>query len=155
MKLTRTRVYVSGPLTSKNNLAALKTFYERIGRLCERKGMEAYIPHDFTDPTLHPDIEPKVVYRQDVQQIAKSDLVIAYVGLPSHGVGAEIERAYHEKVDVIVLYERNARVSRFIRGCPAIVKEVVFSDFADALEKLDSVLDQRLGKSHSADRGRA
>lgn len=152
MKPPRTRAYVSGPLTNRNDLAALRTFYERIGRLCERKGMEAYVPHHYTDPILHADIEPEVVYRQDMRQIAGSDLVIAYVGLASHGVGAEVERAYHENVDVILLYEHGARVSRIIRGCPAVVEEVGFSDFADALEKLDPVLDQWLDRSQSADR---
>jgi len=145
MNSPRAQVYISGPLTNHDDVDALKAFYERISELCRRKGMEVYIPHtQGTDPVLNPDIHPKDVYLEDMRQVARADLVIAYVGLPSHGVGAEIERAYHVNVDVILLYEHKAKVSRLIRGCPAVVEQVVFSSFADApeaLEKLGLALD--------------
>lgn len=144
MNSLRAQIYVSGPLTNGDNIDALKAFYERIGELCRQKGMGTYIPHNHTDPFLNPGTTPNEVYLWDMRQVAKADLVIAYVGLPSHGVGAEIERAYHVNVDVILLYEHNTKVSRLIRGCPAVVKQVVFSDFSEALEKLDMALDQWL-----------
>lgn len=142
--------YVAGPLTSASSLGMLRTFYDKIGELCRNKGVEAYLPHEYTDPTVTSDIASKEVYRTNVERVANSDLVIAYVGLPSHGVGIEIERACQNRVDVILLYERGTTVSRMVTGSPAIVEHVVFSDLPEALERLTSTLDRWIAEQSSA-----
>ncbi len=80
-------VYISGALTTGSGIENIKKFYEAIGDLCIEKEMQVYIPHKHTDPVQHADVLPQEVYLKDVRQVSKSDLVIAYVGMPSLGVG--------------------------------------------------------------------
>jgi hypothetical protein len=77
-----------------------------------------------------------------MQQIMSSDLLIAYVGTPSLGVGAGLECATAKGVPIILLYEKGARVSRIVRGIPTVIAGIQFSDCKDALTQLKSVLYQ-------------
>ncbi len=129
-------VYVSGVLTGPADLDALKAFYEDIARVCEQAGIEAYVPHRVSDPIQRPDLTPREVYELDRGKVAASDLIIAYIGFPSLGVGMEIEIARQHHRPVLLLMEEHARVSRMARGNPAVVAEIRFSDFPDALRQL-------------------
>lgn len=138
--MKKPRVYVSGVLTGGESVEELKRLYERIGAVCAKIGCDVYIPHQHTDPVLHSEISPQEVYHTDMREVSRSDLVIAYVGLPSLGVGAEIERAHHSNIDVVILYEEGARVSRLIRGSPAVLCEIPFSSQEKALQELEEML---------------
>ena len=137
----RKKVYISGALTGVNRPTSLKEFYESIGKLCEGFNMNPYVPHLNSDPVAHPDLSPKDVYEIDTREVSESDLVIAYVGVPSLGVGSEIEIARENEVPVILLYEKDERISRMIRGNPTIMAEISFTDFDDALQQLRASLE--------------
>lgn len=137
------RAYISGSLSDLPREAQLKGFYERIGKLCEGKGIAAYVPHLMgTDPIENKDVTPSEVFHRDMLEVARSDLLIAYVGRPSLGVGAEIKQAYDTGTEVVLLWEIELSVSRLIRGCPAVRNTVIFTDFEDAVQKLSAVLDE-------------
>ena len=133
-------VYVSGPLTGQPNVDTLKAFYEKIGEICLHLGMQPYIPHQHSDPIFHSELSPEYIYNLDREKVAKANLVVAYVGLPSTGVGLEIEIARQHNIPVILIYETGRAVSRMVRGSPAIIAEVVGSDLKHVLEKLQHVL---------------
>jgi len=133
------KAYISGPITTINPTEVL-AFYEAIGSLCREIGLQPYVPHLDTDATTDVSITPSEVYEKDVQEIITSELLIAYVGIPSVGVGAELGRAAMNGIPVILLYERGARVSRLVRGIPTVVAEIQFNDYEDALAQLKSVL---------------
>jgi nucleoside 2-deoxyribosyltransferase len=136
------KVYISGALTevNVNDPTSLKRFYESIAELCKTLGMKPYVPHLNSDPVVHPHLDPKQVYEMDKREIAGSDIVIAYVGFPSLGVGQEIEIARENEVPVILLYEQSKRISRMARGNPAVIAQIAFADFEDGLRQLRSVL---------------
>lgn len=134
------KVYISGALTGIENSAEIKAFYETIGLLCDEMGFQAYVPHLKTDPINNPDVTPRQVFEIDKHQVSNSDLVIAYLGCPSFGVGMELAYAETKAIPLILLYERGKNISRFPRGIPTLVSEVQFSDYEDALAQLRSVL---------------
>lgn len=136
------KVYISGALTGKENLAEIKAFYESLGLLCEELRFSAYIPHLTTDPVSNPDITPRSVFETDKHQVSQSNLVIAYIGSPSLGVGMELAYAETNAIPVVLLYEKGSCVSRFPRGIPTVVAEIQFQDYADALIQLRNVLNQ-------------
>lgn len=137
------KVYVSGALTDVDNLAALKTFYEAIGSLCEEMGLQAYVPHlHGTDPSQNPEVSSCQVFRIDKHQVNTSDLVIAYIGCPSIGVGMELAYAETNSIPIILLYERSKCVSKFPRGIPTVISEIRFDNYEDALAQLGSALNQ-------------
>ncbi|MBK1987857.1 XRE family transcriptional regulator [Sphaerospermopsis aphanizomenoides BCCUSP55] len=134
------KIYVSGALTDVENPIETKALYEKIGSVCEEVGLQAYVPHLHTDPVNNPDITPREVFDQDKHQVSISDLVIAYLGSLSFGVGMELAYAENNKIPIILLYETGKRISRFPRGIPTVIAEIQFNNGEDALNQLKNVL---------------
>ena len=63
-------------------------------------------------------IEPLAVYARDVNWIRASDMLIAEVSVPSHGVGYEIGFALGIGKPVLALYQAGRKVSKMISGNP-------------------------------------
>jgi nucleoside 2-deoxyribosyltransferase len=136
------KIYISGALTGIENSAEIKAFYEAIGSLGQEMGFQAYVPHLKTDPTNNPDVSPRQVFETDKHQVSASDLVIAYLGFPSFGVGMELAYAEINNIPLILLYERGKNISRFPRGIPTVISEIQFNSYEDALAQLRSILEQ-------------
>jgi 2'-deoxynucleoside 5'-phosphate N-hydrolase len=134
------KIYVSGALTDVENPIETKALYEKIGLVCEKVGLQAYVPHLHTDPVNNPDITPREVFDKDKYEVSISDLVIAYLGSLSFGVGMELAYAENSKIPIILLYETGKRISRFPRGIPTVIAEIQFNDYEDALNQLKEVL---------------
>jgi nucleoside 2-deoxyribosyltransferase len=133
-------IYISGALTGIENITAIKDFYVAIGSLCQNMGFHAYVPHLNTDPINHPHISPHQVFETDKRQVTQSELVVAYIGFPSLGVGMELAYAETNHIPIILLYETDKTISRFPRGIPTVLSEIKFKDYQDALTQLESVL---------------
>ncbi|MCD4784584.1 MAG: nucleoside 2-deoxyribosyltransferase [Candidatus Eremiobacteraeota bacterium] len=146
MEKERIQAYISGALTSIRQKVRVEILYEKIGKLCESKGIHAYIPHLEQNLDKNPDITFEEMYRSNMEQVDKSDLVVAYVGIPSQGTGMEIERAHQNRIGVFVLSEKGNKVSRMVRGCPSVMGQIEFSDFDEAMQKLEIMLDEWLKK---------
>jgi len=131
-----TRVYISGALTSVPDPTRIKAFYEAIGDVCHKVGFDVYLPHLNSDPQKHPDLTPRQVFELDKNKVCASDLVTAYVGIPSLGVGMELAYAESAGIPIILLCEQETRISRFPLGIPTLVETIRFLDFEDALKKL-------------------
>ena len=78
-------------------------------------------------------IDPQTVYTRDVDWIRTSDVLIAEVSVPSHGVGYEIGYALGIGKPVLAVYQAGRRVSKMISGNPDGNLQVkVYQDSADA-----------------------
>lgn len=132
------RIFFAGSLTVLKDPRATKAFYKEMARVAERSGHTYFwaFLHG-TDPIENPDVPPVDVYKQDIAALDKSDMMVAYLGEPSTGTGIEIEHAHKTGKHIVILYEKGKHVSRMLRGCPGIVKEIVFSSEADALKQLE------------------
>ncbi|QIR39214.1 XRE family transcriptional regulator [Tolypothrix sp. PCC 7910] len=142
MKIPKTRVYISGALTGIDKLTEIRAFYESIGSICEEVEFQAYVPHLNTDPILHAQITPQEVFEIDKNHVIQADLVIAYIGYPSLGVGMELAYAEMKAIPIILLYEIGKEISRFPRGIPTVFSEIKFSDYEDALTQIKAVIEQ-------------
>lgn len=56
------------------------------------------------------------IYRYDKAAVEKSDLIIAEVSYPSHGVGMEIMHAIHLGKPIIAIAQEGKKVSRMVLG---------------------------------------
>jgi nucleoside 2-deoxyribosyltransferase len=63
-------------------------------------------------------IDPLEVYQRDVNWIRESDVLIAEISAPSHGVGYEIGFALGLGKPVLALYQQGRKVSKMISGNP-------------------------------------
>lgn len=137
--------FVAGALSSASGKVRLEVFYEMIGNLCQQKNIKAFIPHrDASKEALS--LDAKKLYNVNMQEIKTRDLIIAYVGLPSIGVGMEIQEACRNQKPIIILYEQKIPVSMPLMGCPGLWGEIIFSDFDDALSQLSVLLDRWIEK---------
>ncbi len=135
------RIFFAGPLTNLTNADRTKAFYRKLEEVAKKHGYDYFwaFRHG-TDPVANPTVTPRDVYEKDIAELEKSDLMVAYVGEPSTGTGLEIEHAYHKGIPVYLLYEKGRPVSRMLRGCPAIKREIVFTDQSEAIVTLETLL---------------
>lgn len=120
--------YVSGALTSLEEGPRTRLFYELLAEVVESAGLRAYLPHRVTDPTTASHLDPRAVYDIDRAHVTASRVVVAYAGIPSFGVGIEVELAREHGIPVILVVERDRTVSRLLLGNPAVVDVVRFAD---------------------------
>jgi 2'-deoxynucleoside 5'-phosphate N-hydrolase len=120
--------YISGALTALDDAPRTKLFYELLAEIAEAAGLRAYLPHRVSDPVAAAHLDPRAVYEIDRAHVAGAAVVIAYAGIPSFGVGIEVELAREHAVPVIVVAERDRPISRLLLGNPAVMEVVKFAD---------------------------
>ena len=134
--------YISGALTAVEDGARTRLFYELLAEVAESAGLRAYLPHRVTDPVAAADIEPRAVYDIDRAHVTGSRVVVAYGGIPSFGVGIEVELAREHEIPVILVVERDRAVSRLLLGNPAVVEVVRFADLDGLRRSLVAALER-------------
>jgi hypothetical protein len=134
--------YVSGALTSLEDGARTRLFYELLAEVVEGAGLRAYLPHRVTDPATTAHLDPRAVYDIDRAHVTGSRVVVAYAGIPSFGVGIEVELAREHGIPVILVVERDRTVSRLLLGNPAVVEVVRFTDLEGLRRALVTALER-------------
>jgi hypothetical protein len=120
--------YISGALTALDDAPRTKLFYEVLAEIAEGTGLRAYLPHRVSDPIAAAHLDPRAVYEIDRAHVTSAAVVIAYAGIPSFGVGIEVELAREHSVPVVIVAERDRPISRLLLGNPAVVEVVKFAD---------------------------
>lgn len=135
------KIYVSGELTIIDKKKNLRKTYESIANLCSNFCSNVYVPHlGGTDPARDLKIDPQSVWKRDHREVSSSDLIIAYVGSPSLGVGAELEIARITASDLVLWWFGGEKVSRMALGNPAVSHQIEASNEKDLLDKLRKIL---------------
>ncbi|HEV8654803.1 MAG TPA: hypothetical protein VGR85_04745 [Candidatus Limnocylindria bacterium] len=140
--------YVSGALTALDDGARMRLFYELLAEVAESVGLRAYLPHRVSDPVAAAHLEPRAVYDIDRAHVTAARVVVAYAGIPSFGVGIEVELAREHAVPVVLVVERERTVSRLLLGNPAVVDVVRFADLEGLRRGLAAAL-ERIAALHS------
>jgi hypothetical protein len=150
--------YVSGALTALEDGARMRLFYELLAEVVESVGLRAYLPQRVSGPVAAARLEPRAVYDIDRAHVTAARVVVAYAGIPSFGVGIEVELAREHAVPVVLVVERDRTVSRLLLGNPAVVDVVRFADLhglrrglAAALERVAATTPGASGSSVSDD----
>ena len=135
------RILFSGPLKNLQNPEQTKAFYIKLDAAAKMLGYKTFWAFlSGTDPIKNPEVTPQEVYSRDIKALDESDIMVSYMGEPSTGTGIEIEHARETGKPVVILYEKGAHVSRMMRGCPAVKKEIVFENEDDALKQFEVYL---------------
>ncbi|MBX3048459.1 MAG: nucleoside 2-deoxyribosyltransferase [Anaerolineales bacterium] len=85
--------------------------------------------------------DPTEVYRRDTVWIDQSQVMVAEVSTPSHGVGYEISYALERGKPVLCLYQRERKVSKMLSGntLPGIQVRA-YGDVQEAIELMRQFL---------------
>ena len=110
------QAYISGALLNAANLDQSRQRYERFADACRAAGWDAYVPHQHADPERDSHLSNVDVAERDIDHVTAADVIVAYVGEPSLGVGAEVAIALRAGKRVLLLAETDRRVSRFLLG---------------------------------------
>ena len=108
--------YISGALLNAADLGQSRALYERFADACRAAGWDAYVPHQHADPVRDAGMSNLDVATRDVNQVRAADALVAYVGEPSLGVGAEVAIALAGGKRVLLIAPKDRRVSRFLLG---------------------------------------
>lgn len=85
--------------------------------------------------------DPTMVYLRDTNWIRDSEVLIAEISTPSHGVGYEIGYALQLHIPVICLYQKGVRISKMILGNKDVKLTIYeYQDIYDAISFIRSKL---------------
>src|SRR5438046_3216221 len=132
--------YISGALTGIEDAPRMKLFYELLAEIAGAAKLRPYLPHRVTDPVATARLDPRAVYEIDRAHVTSAAVVVAYAGIPSFGVGIEVELAREHAIPVIVVAERDHPVSRLLLGNPAVVEVVRFAELDGLRRSLAAAL---------------
>ena len=118
------KAYITCPVThSRKRL----DFLRAVKKVVEESGMETFV--------FEIGGEPKNIFRDDYNEIESSDIIIADVSEPSHGVGIEIGLSYCLGLKRILLVEKGKKVSAMARGIP----ETTLIEYENEKELIDKL----------------
>lgn len=134
------KIYVAGPLTHLKN-EAIKDLYIKIGEMARELGIDAVVPHK--DVEQSPDlVTPQFIYHADTRAVREADLLIAYIGDTSLGVGMELEVANQNNTLFITFCEKDTRISRMVLGSPNLIEHIEFESIDEVLDHLRPTLER-------------
>ncbi len=82
---------------------------------------------------------PSDIYARDINWILSSDILLAEVSVPSHGVGYEIGYALNAGKPVVCLHHRSRAVSKMITGNPHPLLTInAYEDISQALAQISA-----------------
>ena len=110
------QVYLSGALAGAQDLRSRCQFYERFASMAAAKGVSVYLPHTKTHPKSDTSLSPQQVFDLDLMMIRRSSLLVAFLDVPSLGVGAEVALACQLGIPVLGTTGYDRATSRFIIG---------------------------------------
>lgn len=83
--------------------------------------------------------DPDEVYRRDTGWIDESQVLVAEVSTPSHGVGYEVSYALERGKPVLCIYRRGVRVSKMFTG--NTMPGISMADYEDLVEAIEIMRD--------------
>ncbi len=114
------KIYLSGSISGGRQkiqtYIRMKEIIEFLGHILTSP--QTADPH-ITDSGEGEGLSSRQIFERDIQQITESDLMIAEISTPSHGVGYEIAVAIQKNKPVLCLYDLDnapKRISAMIAG---------------------------------------
>lgn len=136
------KVYVAGPLTDPAGFQEKSKLYDLVVQVCKQNSFLPRAPHiekrkrDITKQVVY----PAMIFKWDYDCLRQVDLVVAYVGIPSIGVGMELGLAVEWSIPVITFCENNIEVSPMVLGHPTLIRHIQFMTEKELMEKLNTTL---------------
>ena len=138
--MNKLSIYVAGPLTHLKD-PAIKDLYVAIGKLAEELDIDAIVPH--VNVEQHSNLfTPQFIYHADRKAVREADVMIAYIGEVSLGVGVEIEIANQNNTILVTYSEEGTKISRMVLGSPSLIMHIEFKETDEVLAKLRPVLEK-------------
>jgi serine/threonine protein kinase/transcriptional regulator with XRE-family HTH domain len=139
--------YVGTALTglSEDERDAIHFTSHTVARVAKERELYVYQPRKASDPILHPQLSPEVVYQMDRKRVAESDVFFVLANKPSFGVGQELEIAAAYGKPAFFISREGITMSRMMRGSLVnLVGDIVYAGPDDLEQKLSKSLGQAI-----------
>jgi len=123
------KVYLAVPIINFYNFELTKI----LGKIINDIGYELSSPWVLSGKDK--DLSPSEIFERDTSHVKDSDILIAEVSKPSHGVGMEIMLAYLEGKRIILLAKKDVKLSALLEG----IKDAVIIRYEDEEELLEKL----------------
>jgi nucleoside 2-deoxyribosyltransferase len=145
------KVYIAGSL--RHSSKEWWSFYEKIAKLAQKIGFKTHVPHidsvkkinksvdDLHNPNLSLSIRANA-YKENLDAVSNSNLLIAEVTKLSIGTGVEIGFALQLNKSIICLAQKDVDITSMVLGPVhlGLIKLIRYENEADALKKLEKML---------------
>ena|ERR1022692_3930794 len=81
------------------------------------------------------------VMAKDLSELGNANVIVAYLGEPSLGVGAELVIAMQQGKIILGVYESRKRISRFMRGLLSSYEKASLYEFGSLAEACGWITD--------------
>ncbi len=134
----RDKIYISGSLNTVRDRKNTFKFYDFLAKVCGECGLGAYLPHKKSDPETVAELSPAAVFAMDFDKMAECKRILAAIGQPSSGMGAEIGIALERGMEVVAVYRHGENPSRFVLGLLEHHHStmICYSDYDDCRKQL-------------------
>ncbi len=131
------RAYIAGALTGIESSSELLHLYESVADVCVSLGCEVYLPHAVKKEVENKRVaSPRLIFDWDVANLIASDFVVAFVGIPSIGVGVELGVVASLNIPIIAVSKVGAAISPMVLGHPGLRKHISYRYEEDCLDQL-------------------
>ncbi|MCX7795673.1 MAG: nucleoside 2-deoxyribosyltransferase [bacterium] len=133
----RLKVYLSVPIVN---------FYDSevtslLGKILTDLGFDISSPWVLSGKDVG--MTPEEIFYRDINAVKESDILLAEISKPSHGVGMEIMQAYISNKKIILVARENSSISFLVKGIPnAILLE--YKNYIDLEAKLRKILKEMI-----------
>ncbi|HRR91405.1 MAG TPA: hypothetical protein P5253_03910, partial [bacterium] len=86
---------------------------------------------------------PEDIFYRDIGSVKESDILVAEISSPSHGVGMEIMQAYVSNRKIIMVAREGSNISFLVRGVPGSTI-VEYKNYEDLEENLKKILEREM-----------
>jgi hypothetical protein len=128
------KTYITCPVTLSQDKLNLLPILESVAK---ENGLTTFVFEIMDDP--------KEIFQGDYEQIKSSDLIIAEISTPSHGVGIEIGLSYCLGLKRILVFEKGKKVTKMAIGMPNTIL-IEYSNIDELKSKLKQAIIQVKGK---------
>ena len=137
-------IYIAGPLTGIGISTEKFHIYDVVAKLCTDQSFTVLAPHiELKNRGVEKSemcISPKQIFDWDYKWVKKSNVILAYVGIPSLGVGIELGLAVEWSIPFVTYCEKGVRVSPMVLGHPYSIEHVEFDRESDLKTKIRDAL---------------
>jgi nucleoside 2-deoxyribosyltransferase len=127
------KVYLAVPIVNYYNRELTLV----LGEILEELGFEITSPWVLSGKDI--DLPPENIFERDIGKVKVSDILLAEISSPSHGVGMEVMQAYISNKKIIMIARKDSILSSLLVGVPnaTIIR---YKDYEDLRGKLRKIL---------------
>lgn len=131
------RVYLAVPIVNYYNSEVTSL----LGRILSDMGLEISSPWVLSGKDVGK--TPEDIFYRDIGAVKESDILLAEISNPSHGVGMEIMQAYISNKKIILVARKGSNISFLVRGIPGSIF-VEYKDYEDLEKNLKKILEKEM-----------